>query len=138
MRTRSAHIVCELIEPEGFGKIKRTVQDRQTKLRYNWILLFVGRTRRMTQYTHHKGCVCSIPLAVSCQTSTAENDYIISGTFRSNSSRVAIPDPQTEFASCFKSNVVSTKEKIPVPQNEDFGGNNWTRTSDPLHVKQVL
>ena len=29
------------------------------------------------------------------------------------------------------------KNKIPFREFH-FGGDNWTRTSDPLHVKQVL
>ena len=110
MRTRSANRVCELIESEGFDKIKRTAQDRPSKLSCNWILTQGVNIPRLAA-----GQQATVALRRECE-----------------------PDPQTEFASCFKSNVVSTKEKIPVPQNEDFGGNNWTRTSDPLHVKQVL
>ena len=34
--------------------------------------------------------------------------------------------------------VVSTKKEKGHPEVSLFGGNNWTRTSDPLHVKQVL
>ena len=42
---------------------------------------------------------CSIPLAVSCQTSRLKYVYIESGTVMTTLSRVAIPDSQTKFAS---------------------------------------
>ena len=48
------------------------------------------------------------------------------------------PDSRTRCVSWFKPNVASTERKSPALSCGTFGGNNWARTSDPLHVKQVL
>ena len=47
------------------------------------------------------------------------------------------PDSQTEFASWLSRASVKMK-RTPRGCPFHFGGNNWARTSDPLHVKQVL
>ena len=57
---------------------------------------------------------CSIPLAVSCQTSRLKYVYIESGTVMTTLSRVAIPYSQTRFESWSSLCFHQTKKGLPM------------------------
>ena len=52
--------------------------------------------------------------------------------------RTAWLDASLRDAALFLASVYITKQKGRLERPFRFGGDNWNRTSDPLHVKQVL
>ena len=84
------------------------------------ILLFVGRTRRITQYT-----ASGMRTTIRAQAMSEHTSVVKPCAYKADSAR-------------WSSHRLSQNKKSTARVLFCFGGDKWTRTTDPLHVKQVL